>query len=37
LRIACAENFGTATMKNTSAPEAFSETTWESTVGSLVL
>ncbi len=35
--MAWAENFGTETMKKTSAPEAFSETTWESTVGSLVL
>src|SRR5215475_4111496 len=34
LRIACAANFGVAAITNTSAPEAFSPTIWESMVGS---
>jgi hypothetical protein len=34
LRIDCAANFGVAAITNTSAPEAFSLTTWESMVGS---
>ena len=37
LRIACAANFGTEKIRSTSAPEAFSDTICESTVGSLVL
>src|SRR5215470_2621955 len=32
--IACAANFGVVTLKNTSAPEFFRDTIWESTVGS---
>ena len=36
LRIACAANFGIATLKNTSAPDAFSSTICESMVGSVV-
>src|SRR3954451_17592445 len=32
--IACAANFGVVMLKNTSAPEPFSETICESTVGS---
>ena len=34
LRIDCAANFGVAAITNTSAPEAFSLTIWESMVGS---
>ena len=34
LRIDCAANFGVAAITNTSAPDAFSLTIWESMVGS---
>ena len=34
--IACAANFGVASAKNTSAPESFIKTIWESMVGSVV-
>jgi hypothetical protein len=33
LRIACAANFGVAAITNTSAPDAFSLTIWESMEG----
>src|SRR6266852_6389465 len=36
LRMPCAVNFGDPAMKNASAPEPLRDTTWESTVGSLV-
>ena len=34
--MACAANFGVVTLKNTSAPVAFSLTMWLSIVGSVV-
>lgn len=33
--IACAANFGVVMLKNTSAPDAFNLTMWESMVGSV--